>query len=58
MCLDEKKNDIKDLLEVRLLIRSLLESPKVGQQVLGQLLTTYGRLETLETIFEEEYNLH
>ena len=49
---------MKDLLQVCLFIRSLIESPKVGPQVIGQLLTRYGRLETLEPIFEEEYNLH
>jgi len=56
--LDEMKNHVQDLLQVRLLIRSLLESPKLGPQVLGQLLTTYGRLQTIKMIFEEEYNLH
>jgi len=49
---------VKDLLQVCLFIRSLIESPKVGPQVIGQLLTRYGRLENLEPIFEEEYNLH
>jgi len=53
-----KRKLYQDLLQVCLLIRSLIESPKVSLHVLGQLLITYGRVETLETIFEEEYNLH
>ena len=51
-----RQQHIKDLISIRMLIRSLIDSPRMGRKLLGDHLTKLGHLATLERIFEEEIN--
>ena len=51
-----KPQHIKDLISIRMLIRSLIDSPMMGRKLLGDHLTKLGHYATLERIFEEEIN--
>ena len=56
MAENKHKQHVRDLVEIRIFIRELIESERVGRQVVGEILRQLGFYPTLEGIYSEELN--